>query len=508
MTLAASNSDFNRLQARFSEKFHEIFLDDFAEKTVIILPSITLDKEVLHTVQGIIHYEERFLCMLMLLRMPKTQIIYLSSAPIDNTIIDYYLHLLPGITGYHARQRLTLLSCYDTSDISLTEKILARPRLIRRIKEHIKNKDLTHITSFNVTEYEKQLALALDVPIFGCDPSLWYWGTKSGSRTLFKELGISPPDGFENLKNEEEIAQALAALKRKYPDMKKAVVKMNDGFSGEGNAIFYYQNLAATNPFLATEIQEKLPEQLKIVASHNLTYTQYLQKFHSMGGIVEAFISGEKMESPSVQCRINPLGEPDIISTHDQLLGGESGQVYLGASFPANAEYSQEIGEMGQKIALALQKLGVLGRFGVDFMSVKEASGWKHYAIEINLRKGGTTHPYLMLQFLTDGKYDWKSGSYIMSNGQKRVYFATDNVINEAYKGLTPHDLIDIAICNHILYDGAKQKGVMFHMIGALSQYGKVGMVCIGENAAEAQTYYLKTIAVLNKETQEEKLRR
>jgi hypothetical protein len=40
-------------------------------------------------------------------------------------------------------------------------------------------------------------------------------------------------------------------------------------------------------------------------------------------------------------------------------------------------------------------------------------------------------------------------------------------------KGLTPHDLIDIAMCNQILYDGAKQTGVMFHMIGALSEFGK-----------------------------------
>ena len=121
---------FSKLQQRFTKHFHEIFLNDLAEKTVVIIPSLTLDSEMLKTVKGVIHYEERMLCLLMLLRMPKTQVIYVTSMPIDSSIIDYYLHLLPGVTEYHARQRLALLSCYDASRKSLTEKILERPRLI------------------------------------------------------------------------------------------------------------------------------------------------------------------------------------------------------------------------------------------------------------------------------------------------------------------------------------------------------------------------------------------
>ena len=43
--------------------------------------------------------------------------------------------------------------------------------------------------------------------------------------------------------------------------------------------------------------------------------------------------------------------------------------------------------------------------------TVREQNEWKAYAIEINLRKGGTTHPFLTLQFLTDGAYDADKGS-------------------------------------------------------------------------------------------------
>jgi hypothetical protein len=496
---SVDNTLFDELQQRFSRKFYDIIMDDMAQKTIIIIPSLTLDLEVLKTVKGAIHYEERMLCLLLLLRMPRTRLVYVTSTPIDNSIIDYYLHLLPGVTPYHALQRLTLLSCYDASEKSLTEKILDRPRLIQRIKDEIKINDLAHIATFNVTSHELKLAIELNVPIFGCHPDLWHIGTKTGSREIFKKLGLHLPTGFENLKNEKEVAYALAQLKIDNPDLQKAVVKMNDGFSGEGNAIFNFRNYTATDKNLAENILSNLKRELKIVAS-NLTYDVYMEKFTSMSGIVEEFVTGDIIESPSVQCRINPVGEPEVMSTHDQMLGGESGQVYLGAVFPAKKEYNIEIAAIGKKIADELQRRGVLGRFAVDFMSVKEQDGWKHYAIEINLRKGGTTHPFIMLQFLTSGIYLWQEGSYKMSNGQTRFYISSDNVQNEKYKGLTPHDLIDIAMCNYILYDGAKQTGVMFHMIGALSQYGKLGMVCIGKTVEEANEIYQKTIAVLNKE--------
>ena len=496
---AIDTKAFDALQQSFSKKYYDSSLDDMAQKTIIIVPSLTLDQEVLRTVKGAIHYEERMLCMLLLLRRPRTHVVYVTSVPIDNSIIDYYLHLLPGITPYHARQRLTMLSCYDASNKSLTEKILERPRLIQRIKDEIKANDLGHMATFNVTAHEMKLALVLNVPIFGCHPDLWYIGTKTGSREIFRNLGLDLPYGFENLKNENDIADSLAKLKINNPQLQKAVIKINEGFSGEGNAIFHYPDDMPIDNSLAGTIRTNLQRDLKIVAP-NMSYDVYMEKFRDMGGIVEEFVSGEVVESPSVQCRINPIGEPEVMSTHDQILGGEGGQVYLGAVFPAKKEYRVEIGAIGRKIADELKRLGVLGRFAVDFMSVKQPNGWKHYPIEINLRKGGTTHPFIMLQYLTDGFYVWQEGAYMMAHGQTRSYVSSDNVQSDKYKGLTPHDLIDIAMCNQILYDGAKQTGVMFHMIGALSEFGKLGMVCIGKSVEEANDIYQKTIAVLDKE--------
>jgi len=485
---------FRKLQENFAPQFEAVFPHDHVAKTVVVIPSLTLDQEILAKIKGHVFYEERMLCMMLLLRMPRTHLIYVSSVPVDPVIVDYYLHLLPGITGYHARQRLTLLSAYDASSRSLTEKILERPRLIERIRRSIPEGNFAHLACFNVTAHERTLAVKLGIPIYGCDPDLYFLGSKSRSRQLFRECGLQHPRGFEFLRDEGDIIDALAWLKKENPELRKAVIKMDDGFSGEGNALFSFREAPTTNirSWIASSIHT-----MRCVAD-DLNYEQYMAKFRSMGGIVEEFIEGRVKTSPSVQCRVNPLGKVDVLSTHDQALGGESGQVFLGARFPAAPAYNVQIGEMGGTIATRLRDKGVLGRFSIDFISVKTDEQWQHYAIEINLRKGGTTHPYLMLQFLTNGEYDASKGEYIMPNNQTRVYYATDNLKSEKYRGLTPHDLIEVAICNDLHYDAATQEGVMFHLIGALSQYGKLGVVCIGRDHTAVDRIYNRTVRVLD----------
>ena len=69
--------------------------------------------------------------------------------------------------------------------------------------------------------------------------------------------------------------------------------------------------------------------------------------------------------------------------------------------------------------------------------------GWDPYAIELNLRKGGTTHPFLTLQFLTDGA---------------------------------------------------------FHMMSALGELGRVGLTAVGESQEQAGELYARTIEILDRE--------
>lgn len=105
-----------------------------------------------------------------------------------------------------------------------------------------------------------------------------------------------------------------------------------------------------------------------------------------------------------------------------------------------------------------------------------------------------------MLKFLTDAKYDVGTGDYTTAIGNNHFYFASCNVSSKKCIGLTPHDLINIAMFHSLMYDGAMQEGVMFHLVGALSEYGKLGLVCIGSTPQRAKDYYDKGISVLDNE--------
>jgi hypothetical protein len=489
-------TEFGQLQLRLSEMYQRVFPDPMAHRTIVVIPSLTFDREELAKVEGAHHYEERMLFMLMLLQMPRTHLIYITSEPISPTVIDYFLHLLPGIPSIHARRRLTLLSCYDGSDVALTQKILARPRLIEKIRRAITRPECAHISCFNSTRLEQELALKLGIPLYATDPEHGYFGSKSGSRQIFREAGIALPPGVENLKNEEDIFCGLASLKQSHPELRYAVVKLNEGFSGEGNAIFSYAECPAGDPL--EWIKRQAPERLQFEAKRE-TWCHYAAKFRELGGIVEAFVDGTEKRSPSVQCRINPLGEVEVISTHDQILGGPHGQVYIGCLFPADRQYRLEIQDAGCRVGEALRDRGVIGRFGVDFVSVRQSNGqWENLAIEINLRKGGTTHTFMMLQFLTNGHYERKSGEFIAPGGASRCYIASDNIQDDHYRGLSPDDLIDIAVENDLHFHSTIQQGVVFHLIGALSEFGKFGAVCIGDTPDSAMEFYHQTLAALN----------
>jgi hypothetical protein len=486
---------FRRLQARLPEQFRRIFPDPKAPRTVLIVPSLSLDQEVMSRITGVAHYEERFLCLLLLLRWPRTRVIYVTSTPIADSIIDYYLHLLPDVPTRHARRRLTLLSCNDTAPRPLTAKILDQPRLLEQLDEAIEDASTAHMTCFNVTGLERSLAVRLGIPIYGCDPELEYLGSKSDARKLFKSVGVVVPHGFEDLGDVASVADALTQLKAQYPGVKRAVVKLNEGFSGEGNALLAFEG-APEKSGLDAWIRAKLPT--LAFEARGMTWEAYAAKIAEMGAIVEAYVEGRDKRSPSAQYRVDPLGQVETISTHDQIMGGKSAQIFLGCRFPADEGYRLEIQAEGLKVAEALRERGVLGRFGVDFISVREGDGWRHYAIEVNLRKGGTTHPFLMLQFLTDGTYDLATGLYHTPTGQPRFYYASDNLESPSYRGLTPENLIDIAVLNDLHFHGATQQGVVFHLLGALCEFGKLGVVCVADTLDHARALYERTISTLD----------
>jgi hypothetical protein len=474
----------------------------FDDESVVVVPSISIEGPSGRSGTIMSAMEERALFLLLLLRQPRLRMIYVTSQPVSEAIVQYYLGLLPGVIPSQARARLTLVPVGDASPESLSTKLLARPRLMREIREMIPNPGRSHLIPYNTTPLERDVALSLGIPMYGADPRLADLGSKTGCRRMFEELEVPCPVGAEDLHTVDEIVAGVQSMRVRRPSLTEAIVKLNEGVSGSGNALVDLHGLPASgSPDEAAAIKERLlGMQLE---SEKLTLEVYLAAFEEHGGIVEERITGVVLTSPSVQMRALPDGTVELLSTHDQLLGGKSGQVYLGCVFPADPAYAAAIAEPAMVIGRHLAGLGVLGRFAVDFVVVQDESGaWTPYAIELNLRKGGTTHPFLTLQFLTDGSYDGDRGLFLTPSGSTKYLVATDHLEDDRLKGLTVEDLFDIVVNYGLHFDQARRTGVVFHMISCLTERGRVGLTAVGDDPADARRIYDEAHAVLLREAE------
>ena len=142
------------------------------------------------------------------------------------------------------------------------------------------------------------------------------------------------------------------------------------------------------------------------------------------------------------------------------------------------------------------------GRFAFDFVVSRQRGGpWKAHAIELNLRKGGTTHPFLTLQFLTDGQYDPETAQFTAPDGRRKYFVASDHVEDPRYRGLTPEDLIDLALRHGLHFDQSRLTGIALHMMSALPECGRTGLTAVADSPAEAEALYRRFLDVLAEET-------
>ena len=490
---------FDRLQARMGAVWEAMRLN-YEDESVVVVPSISLDRAADPSGSMTQAMEERFLFLLVLLRQPRLRMVYVTSMPVAPEIVEYYLALLPGVIPSHARARLSLVAVHDASPRPLSSKLLDRPRLLRRIAALVPNPERSHLVPYNTTGLERDVALSLGIPMYGADPRLAHLGSKSGCRRLFAEVGVPHPLGVENLHGLEDAATAVIGMRAEHRTMDSAILKLDEGVSGQGNAIV---DLSALPPSGSSDERRVVLDRLRgmQLESQAISVDTYLATLARTGGIVEERVVGTDLRSPSVQLRALPDGEVELLSTHDQLLGGPSGQSYLGCVFPAAPEYARLISRYAQQIGERLARAGALGRFAVDFVVVRDDIGqWRAYAIEINLRKGGTTHPFLTLQFLTDGRYDGATALFLTPDGHEKHLVATDHLESETLRGLVIADLFDIVARHRLHFDQSRQAGIVFHMISCLTEHGRVGLTAVGDTPSEAGRRYREAERILLEE--------
>ena len=363
---------------------------------------------------------------------------------------------------------------------------------------------MCHLVPYVTTHHERDLALALGIPMYGADPRLFPLGTKTGCRRLFREEAVPHPLGFEDLHTPDDVADALTSIRRAHPTVQLALVKLNEGASGRGNASVQLDGLPVPG---ASEERREIEGRVRTLTPEyeGLSVDAYLAELGRLGGIVEERLTGAELRSPSVQLRVTPLGEVELLSTHDQMLGGISGQRYLGCRFPADFGYARAISAEAVKVARRLAAEGALGRFAVDFVVTRDTadSPWVPNAIELNLRKGGTTHPFLTLQFLTGGSYDPATALFTAPSGREKHMVATDHLESPAFRGLMHDDLFDIMARHGLHFDQSRQVGIVFHMMSSLSELGRVGLTAVGETPDEADAMYHRAEQIITDEAAE-----
>ncbi len=451
---------------------------DLTSGTLVVVPSITFPATELRKIVGIQYYEERLLFLLLLLKHPELRVVFVTSLRIEEPIVDYYLRFVPEEVD--AGHRLYPIALWDPAPDALTGKLLQKDWALDRIKELATDGMLL---TFNVTELEAQLAERVDIPLYGCPPDLVWLGSKSGSRKVARDADVPVMPGAEDLFSIEDIEVAITRIKQEAPDASACVIKLNNGFSGQGNCIIELDGA-----------EQPLVESNHRFCAGEEDWDSFAGKIAEEGAIVEVLSRVEGLVSPSAQLRIGPDGSYEILSTHDQILGGPDDQVYLGCRFPARENYRLEIQEFGSRVAKVLASKGVIGSFGIDFL-VTPAN--EIYLSEINLRMGGTTHPFLMMKFATGGVYESDTGDLIV-DGSPRYYVSTDNLKSDSYKNIEPQTLIEAVDRAGLGFDPATKTGVTLHLLGAIKRFGKVGCVCISESREGAEDLYERFTEVLS----------
>jgi hypothetical protein len=450
--------------------------------TLVVLPSLSFPANELAKITAIERYEERLLHLLLQLREPTSRVVYVTSLPIDPEIIDYYLHFLPDPDD--ARARLTLIHLGRFTGRGLATDLADDPATLARLRTALDgHQDRAVILPFNVTGAERRVALALGVPLYAVHPDLVTLGSKTGSRRAARGVGVPVLPGVEDLWSTRAISDAVDHLRRERPDIDAVVVKLNNGFSGQGNAMVTWDPAAAD-----------LSDRTTVFCAAGETWASFTAKIQREGAIVEQ-LGKRRTASPSAQAWITPARRLEIVSTHDQLLGGPGDQVYLGCRYPADPAYRAEIIAHTTAVGGYLADAGVVGPFAVDY-TVVDGVEPRVYLSEINLRLGGTTHPFGMAQLAMGAGVDPAADGLHTAHGT-RVYVASDNLKDPTLIGATPAGIIARVRAAGLAFDDATHSGITLHMLGALEGYGKLGAVAIASSHDEAAALFSELTSLL-----------
>ena len=119
------------------------------------------------------------------------------------------------------------------------------------------------------------------------------------------------------------------------------------------------------------------------------------------------------------------------------------------------------------------------------------------YALEINLRQGGTSPPLALLANLDPGRYQPDPGRWESAAGGVRCYRSTDNLLDPRWVGLDPARVIAAVRDAGLAWDRDRRTGVVLHLLSCLAVDGRMGLTAIAPTPQDADALYDHAVAVL-----------
>jgi len=437
---------------------------------VLVVPSHGVGDSLLaHYGARIMALEHRFLVSGLATHRPGNgHCLVVGSVAPSRVVVEYYRDLGPRPSRFARRTRM--LGLGDERPRPLSAKLVERPDLLERLRRLIGERPAV-LESWNVTEHEIALAEALQVPVNGMHPRLRHLGLKSAARRLFREAGVPCTLGVEDVHGVDDVVRAVTDLQARRPGLRSVVVKHDDSASGDGNVVL---DVAGARP---GEVRDRV-----------LALPGWYLRDLAAGAVVEEHVCGLDVRSPSAQLELGPDGAVVVAATHEQHLGGESGQVFLGCSFPADPRYATLVARHAGRVGEALARRGVVGRVGIDFVVTARADGaWSASAVDVNLRKGGTSHPLWALSHLVPGRYEPEPGRWVCDrDAGARAYSCTDNLLDPGWLGADEAQAIAAVRAAGLAFDHATGTGVVLHMLNGLWFDGRIGVTAIAADATAA----------------------
>jgi hypothetical protein len=293
------------------------------------------------------------------------------------------------------------------------------------------------------------------------------------------------PAGQEDVYTIGGVVLAALAVQAARPQVRSVVVKLDNSASGVGNLVL--DLLPAGDP----QAEHYLRRQLGGLPPW------FVSELDG-GAVVEERIIGDRFASPSVQIDIEPGGRVLVRGTHEQDLSGPHGHTYEGCRFPADPEYSALLARHARAVGQVLARKGALGRFSLDCaVTWQPGRGWTVYALEINLRQGGTSPSLALLANLDPGRYQLAPGRWESVAGGVRCYRSTDNLLDPRWVGLAPARVIAAIRDAGLGWDSDRRSGVVLHLLSCLAVDGRMGLTAIAPTPREADSLYDQAVAVL-----------